>query len=195
MARPRKDSLDESINEITLTPEQRALSDRLSSDDKSWQTITEGDIVDFSLAEDQYKLPKEALEKQNRREFAFRWVEATPQRVDQIKSMDPPAKWWPCNSTNTPFLSKYVDPIHGGIQRHDQVLMFKPWWMHQAYQAAKMRIAEGKANAGDLDKRNGIKDEFGEWKSGDPARVTSNDEVMAEDTEEYGDSSGVEDLE
>lgn len=165
-----------------LTPDERALASRMADTDRSWETIKEEEMNDFSLSEFPYKLPKEAAEKQAAREFAFRWAEAKPGNIDLLKSLEPPARWWVCNATNTPFLSKYVDPAHGGVQKLDQVLMFKPWWMHEKHQNAKMEL--GRAKDADIHKLNGKKEEWGEWKAGQEYKIGSNDQVMAEDAGE-----------
>lgn len=163
---------------VELTPEERALASRVAAGDKGWETITEESMNDFSLAEDPYKLPEEAAEKQAKKEFAFRWVEAKASRIDSIQSLDPPARWWVCNSTNAPFLQKYIDPAHGGIQKMDQILMMKPWRMHEIYQAKKMQMAQNKD--GDINKRDGQKEEYGTWFAGAEHRVNSKDVVMAD---------------
>lgn len=186
MARPIKYEKKETT-ETTLTADERALADRLSSGDTSWKTITEGDIVDFSLAKDQYELPKEAQDMQDKKKFAFRWVEADPKRIDQVRALDPPAKWWICNAMNTPFLAKYCDPMHGGIQRLDQILVFKPWWMHRAYQDAKMMIHTSKTETADITKKSGSADNFGsEWVSGEKANIRGGDLIMEVPEESSG---------
>ena len=164
----------------SLTPEERALADRLSSDDRSWETIKEDDLNDFSLREDPYKLPAEAVEKEQKREFKFRWVEKRPERIDQIKSLEPPARWWVCNRDSTPFLAHLCDPVHGGIQKLDQILMFKPYWMFDKHQAAKTQIAESKLSSGDLKNRDGQQEDWGEYRAGPEHRITGKDEVMAD---------------
>jgi len=179
MARPKKEDGTEHTTE--LTPEERALAARIASGDREWETITEESMGDFSLAEDPYKLPPEAAKQQAEKKFAFRWVEATPSRVDMIQSLDPPARWWICNATNTPFLEKHIDPAHGGIQKLDQLLMFKPWWMHERYQDAKMQIAKAKDRGGDITTRDGKKESYGEWKAGPEHKITGNDVIMASD--------------
>lgn len=164
----------------SLTPEERALADRIASDDREWETIREDELEDFSLREDPYKLPKEAVEREQKREFKFRWVEKRPERIDQIRSLDPPARWWLCNATNTPFLKHLCDPVHGGIQKLDQILVFKPYWMFEKHQNAKMQIAENKLNAGDVSKRDGEQKDWGEYRAGPEYRITGKDEVMAD---------------
>lgn len=168
-----------------LTSEEQAIVRRISKPDDDWQTITEESMGDFSLAEDMYKLPKEAQEAQDRKEFAFRWILKEPGRIDQIASLDVPMKWWIVNSTQPPIkgLNRHVDPVHGGIQRMDQILVFKPWWMHEKHQTAKMRIAQAKDESGDIKNRDGRKEAWGEWRSGEQNKIGGSDEVMAEAVE------------
>ena len=184
MTEPKKTQpkkVEPAKTELNLTPDEQALAARIAGGDREWETIKEEDMVDFSLSEDAYKLPNEAAKKQKEKEFAFRWVAATASRIDQVRSLDPPARWWICNSSNTPFLAKYVDPAHGGIQKLDQVLVFKPWWMHERHQAAKMELAQDKDAAGDIKNRDGVKEEWGEWKAGKDQKIGGTDVVMASD--------------
>lgn len=161
-----------------LTPEERAVFERVAGEKDDWKTITEADVVDFSLSVDPFLLPPEALKKQDAREFRFRWAEMKSQRIDLLRTLPVPMRWWVCNSVQTPFLKHLCDPIHGGIQRLDQILMFKPYWMFEKHQAAKQDIAENKDQAGDISKRNGLKQDGVEWKSGEQFGITSKDEVM-----------------
>jgi len=175
--------VEEVTGKLNLTPDEQALAARMSDSDRSWETIKEEDMEDFSLAEAPYKLPKEAKDRQDKHEFAFRWVEAKTWRVDEVRNLDPPAKWWVCNATNTPFLSKYVDPAHGGVQHMDQVLMFKPWFMHAKHQGLKADL--GRAKDVTVDKRHGQKEEWGEWKAGEEVRVKGGDQVFNPDSGEF----------
>ena len=138
-----------------LTPNEAALAARIQGVDDDWKIITEEDLGDFSLSEDAYKLHKEALEMQENHEFAFRFIESTPQRVDEITSLSPPLRWWIVNATNMPRMAKYCDPNHGGVQKLDQIMVFKPWWMHQAHKDAIAGISKVKKDAGDIELRDG----------------------------------------
>jgi len=179
-----ENKLVEEVKEVMaptpLTPEEVALAKRIANPDREWEIITEESILDYSLAEDPYKLPKEAAEMQEGGKFAFRWCEATSKRIDQLRTLDAPAKWWICNAVNTPFLTKHVDPVHGGVQKLDQILLFKPFWMHVAYQEAKMKIAKTKDDAGDIKNKDGLREEWGEWRSGDRHKIGNRDQVMAD---------------
>ena len=161
-----------------LTSEEQAIVARIHKQDTDWQTITEESLGDFSLMGEPYPLPKEAEEKQRRKEFAFRFIEKTATRIDEVTNWPAPARWWICNASNTPFLAKYCDPVHGAIQVKDQILMFKPWWMHEKYQAAKMEIANNKDAAGDIKNKQGkAMDGKVEWKSGESVRVKDSEVV------------------
>ena len=192
------------VSPQNLTQEESAIYQRvMGDDDKSWQTITEGDVEDFSLMEDPLKLPEPAQKQQDNKKFAFRWCKRTSERVDQLRTAPVPKKWWICNSTNTPFLEKFIDPILGCVCRMDQMLLFKPWWMHIKHQVAKREIAEIQDQSGDIKKRHGQKDEKGtQWFSGEDFKISGKDEVvdpggMLEGaySQEQNDSSALGDLE
>lgn len=177
-----------------LTPEERAIADRVSSEKDSWLGITEESMLDYSLGDEPYPLPPEAKEKQDKKEFAFRCVEMKKERLDYFRSMpdNDPRKWWICNSTNTPFLAKYVDSVHGGVQINDQLLMVKPWFMHKRHQDIKLQSSLTKQEAADIRKRDGRKEEWGEWRAGDSARIQAGEEgdsgsgdVVMQDMSDY----------
>lgn len=169
-----------------LTSEEKALKDRVARVDDDWQTITEESMVDFSLSEDPYKLPPEAKAKQDAKEFAFRWAVKSASRVDELKSQDPPAKWWVCNATSTPFLAKHCDPVHGGVQKHDQILFFKPYWMHRKHQDMKNEVAARQDAAGRISSRDGMEHAAGTWHAGEQYKISSRDQVYNEETGSWG---------
>ena len=109
-------------------------------------------MLDFSLAADPLKLPPEAQDRQDRKEFAFRWCERTPKRVAELTNAAAPLKWWIANSTTAPYLKKYVDPTIGGICRMDQLLLLKPWHLHQKVKDAVNASAKALYNSRELDK-------------------------------------------
>jgi hypothetical protein len=167
-----------------LTAEEQAIASRISKSDESWrEPITEEAMLDYSLSRDQYALPEEAAQKQNAREYAFRWVEKKTERIDLITSLPIPARWFICNRANTPFLEKHIDPVHGGVQRLDQILMFKPWRMHEAHQGKKMDLAALKDQQGTVETRHGMKDEKAEWMAGEQFKIGSRDEVVTDSLE------------
>lgn len=132
-----------------LTPEEQAIAQRVAGENREWETIGEESAIDFSLMQDTFRLPEEAQKLQREKRFAFRWIERRKERIDQIRNKPVPLKWWICNSANTPFLKKYIDPVLGAVIREDQILMFRPWWMHEK----ENNIKAGMANALDQTKR------------------------------------------
>lgn len=119
-----------------ITAEEQALAARVAADStREWETIKEDSSLDYSLGKDRFELPEPALKAQQEKRFAFRWIEMRAARVDSIRSLPVPEKWWICNSTNTPFLAGFLDPVLGCITREGQLLVFKPWWMHEKHKA------------------------------------------------------------
>ena len=211
MARPRKNAQDRAdtakgktttATPPNLTQDEAAIFQRIAGDtDKDWQTITEGDIEDYSLGENPFKLPEPAKKRLDAKEFAYRWVERTPARLDQVKYMQAPKRWWICNSTNTPYLEDFIDPILGCVCNLDQMLVFKPYWMHMENQRRKMELAENQSAQKDISNRDGktVDDGKIEYRSGDNAKIGSGDEVVADvglmdEMEGRSEPSGSEDL-
>jgi hypothetical protein len=123
-------------NFVPITAEEQAIAARTAADsNREWETIGEESALDYSLGRDKFELPEPAKKAQNEKRFAFRWIARTPARIDQIRSAAIPERWWLCNSTNTPFLQKFLDPVLGCVTREDQILVFKPWWMHEKMKA------------------------------------------------------------
>jgi hypothetical protein len=133
-----------------------------------WQSLGEDSIVDFSFGRDMFEIPPPAKEKQNAKEFAFRWVLRDPKRLDEMRNKPVPFRWWICNSTNTPFLKDFLDPVLGCVSREDQMLMFKPWWMRDKEWAYKRGLADAQDESGNLLAKDGqMQGETGiEWKAG-----------------------------
>jgi hypothetical protein len=141
---------------VQLTADESALFQRIMGGDEDWKTIKESDVDDFSLANDPMELPEPAKEARKNKQFAFRWVSRTKERLDEIRSMNVPFKWWVCNSIRTPFLDGLFDPITGGVNRLDCVLAFKPYWMFEKEQEFKRQQADKQAGGGDLKSKNGL---------------------------------------
>jgi hypothetical protein len=173
----KKEPSPDVVQEIRpITAEEQAIAARIAADsDREWETIGEDSVIDYSLGRDLFELPPPALKQQIEKHYAFRWIERTQRRIDEIRSKPIPLKWWICNSTNTPFLKGYFDPVLGGVTREDQILVFKPWWMHAKQREIVAEITEGKNQ--DLTRRNkekrgaaefvaGVGDSFG-LKGGD----------------------------
>lgn len=145
-----------------MTSEERAIYSRVAAESDEWKTITEGDIEDFSLAEDPFKLPLPAQKLRDQEEFAFRWITRTQSRVDEMKNKRPPFAWWPVNSMQpvAGLFDKFIDPIHGGIGKEDQILVFKPWWMFQKELDYERMLADG--NSADITSKNKAKTPAGD---------------------------------
>jgi hypothetical protein len=144
---------DNVIN-MNMTPEERAIYSRVASGDDDWQTITEESAEDFSLSEDPFKLPLPAQRLRDQKKFAFRWITRSSARLDQIKSFSVPRRWWPVNSTQPApgLLDAFIDRSTGCVQREDQMLVFKPWWMYEREHDLKIMLADG--NTGDITKKD-----------------------------------------
>lgn len=135
-----------------LTPDERALVDQISRQTTDWEQITEDQIHDFSLSEDPLKLPKEAQERQDRKEMAYRWCERTPKRVAELTNASPPMTWWVANGVTAPYLKKYIDPTIGGVCKMDQILLLKPWNLHQKVKDAVAAASKALYQSRELDK-------------------------------------------
>ena len=140
-----------------LTPEERALVDQISRQSDDWTQITEDDLLDFSLSEDPLKLPAEAKQRQDRKEMAYRWCERTPKRLAELTGAAAPLKWWVANTVTAPYLHKYIDPTIGGVCRLDQILLLKPWKLHQKVKDAVADGAKALYNSRELDKGGAAK--------------------------------------
>jgi hypothetical protein len=176
-----------------LTPDERALVDQITRSKADWSAITEESMLDFSLSEDPLKLPPEAKARQDRKEFAYRWCERTPKRVAELTNAAAPLKWWVANSTTAPYLQKYVDPTVGGILRLDQLLLLKPWNLHQKVKDAVNEAAKALYNSRELDKGGAQKiqsrDDRGHLKvvAGDRAKIQHGDAVFEGEADAVGD--------
>lgn len=149
-----------------ITAEEQAIAARVTSETMDWQTITEEDVEDYSLSKDPFELPPPAMEKQEKKEFFFRWITRSQQRLDEMRSKQAPFRYWICNSTNTPFLKGYFDPVLGCVAREDQMLVFKPYWMHVKERLHKEGLAKALDQAGDITAKHGQSDGGYEWKAG-----------------------------
>jgi hypothetical protein len=148
--------IQSTIDPASLPPEQRAIAERVNSQDDGWrQQITEDDLTDFSLSEHKLKLPPEAQNLRDTEQFAFRWCTCTPKRVDELtRSIQRPERWWVvtrdfCHSHAKDMLAE-IDDIHGGIVRIGQIMLFKPYRDSQIVQNAKNRISSDVAASREL---------------------------------------------
>lgn len=171
---------EDTVKSASLTPDEMAIFQRVQAEKDDWQTITEADVHDFSLAQYPFQLPPEAQKLLDEKQFAFRYAEMKPAKIDMLRNAQVPLKWWIANKTTLPQLSKYCDPIHGAIQELDQILMFKPYWMHRKVLDAKRELAEIQDKGGSIELKDGNvdPDKGVEWHSGEKHKITSRDEVM-----------------
>lgn len=193
-ARPEKVPTPDVVPEIRpITAEEQAIAARVAADSsREWETIGEDSAIDYSLGRDLFELPPPAKKEQEEKRYAFSWIERTQRQIDKIRSKPIPLKWWICNSTNTPFLKGYFDPVLGGVTREDMILVFKPWWMRTKQREMVDEITEGK-NA-DLTRRNKEKRgaaEFvaGAGEAGEKLSLKGNDNIVYDGDREEGSGS------
>jgi len=138
-----------------LTPEEKAIFQRVASEDTSWLTLDSQDVDDYSLSTDPFSLPEPAGKL--RGEFAFRWITRSAARLDEVKNKPEIFRWWVVNR-NQPragMFDKFIDPNNGCVSREDQMLVFKPRWLFEKEQAVKRGLADNVTQSHALDtKRN-----------------------------------------
>jgi hypothetical protein len=152
----------QSDNVVPMTPDERAIYSRVASESDDWKTITESDMEDYSLAEDPFKLPLPAQKLREEKKFAFRWITRNTVRLDQVKSRSVPFRWWPVNGVQpvANAFNAFVDGSTGAVQREDQMLVFKPWWMFEKELDYKRQLADG--NSADITAKNGAPTKTGD---------------------------------
>ena len=160
-----------------MTPEEQAIAAEIMNTDNSWETITEGDLTDFSLSEDPYKLPELAMKLKESKRFCFKWIVNDLTRLKEVTNLGVPLRWWIVNRTNIPELENLCSDIDGAIHCKDQILVFKPYWMLKAYQDIITQSGEEKMK--DLSSMDGEGDSSHRWRSGKENKITSKDQVMA----------------
>ena len=179
----------------SLTPEQRAIFDRVQAETPDWAPIREDELNDFSLSitplDLKHNFP-EAWKEQIEKRYAFRWCERTDKRIDELtRGGRPITQWKLCTKTTTPFLSKYVDSIVGCIARLDQVLLHRPWDRHMLEKRAKEQITEAHATSGKPENvaLRSAPDKV-EAFSGPEYKIGSRDEVTYEDSRQDAQDMG-----
>ena len=190
---------------VDLTPEEKAIFQRVASDSSTeWESITEESVHDYDLGKSPGQIPEWAKKLKQDRKFAFRWITRDRERLDQVRTMPVPAKWWIVNATNLSHFglsdeeytvaSQDLDPVLGCVCYVDQMLMFKPHWMFEKHQAYKQGLAEAKDASGDLAKKQSS-DGRTDWISGEPAQLGKLDVVIAdEDSFTAPEEEGLEDI-
>lgn len=143
------------VPKTNLTPAELALFQRIRGEQDDWKSIRESDIEDASLAQDPFKLPAEARALRDAKQFVFRWIERTPERLDEVRSASVPHRWWIVNANTMPDLEHLCDPILGCVTKLDQMLVFKPYWMWVKRQEVMEELNQARERAGDIKQRDG----------------------------------------
>ena len=138
----------------SMTSDEKAIASKVMAENRDWATIDPQATLDYSLAEDPFKLPEPAQKLQEKKEFAFRWYKRSPERVDEVMNFPVPRRWWPVNRMQPVggLFDKHVDGSTGAVHLMDQMLFFKPWWMYEKQEYMKARLADTR---GDLTSRDG----------------------------------------
>ena len=171
-----------------LTQEEGAVFERIKAEgqnDREWERVTEEDAHDFTLAQDPMKLPEFAEKLLNQKAYAFRWIERKKERVDEIRSMPIPQKWWIVNASTMPDSVNDLDPVLGCVCKYDQLLVFKPYWMYVKEKQIEEAYMEEKATAGEFaSKHHAPVDESGsEFLAGKEYKIGGRDDVQWHETD------------
>jgi hypothetical protein len=178
-----------------LTPEEQAIFSRVSSESREWATIDPRATLDYSLAEDPFKLPEPALKLQKNKEFQFRWIKRSPERLDEVRNAPEIKRWWPVNSTQPvgKAFDKFIDSSTGAVHLLDQVLVFKPYWLWEKECDFKNRLANSRTDvtAKDNQEKNDLRFSASKRKLGESrtrAEVSGEDVQFRGEADVYGDS-------
>ena len=164
---------------LSREDEAKASEIRASATEREWERIDAEQVADFSLSRAPYELPAAARELQERKKFVFRWIEDSLFRLKEVMRLEVPMRWWPCNSTSTPFLKRECSAsLDGAVHCKDQILVFKPYWMHQKYLEIVQGLSEPKMVG--LDAKKGLKTREASWYPGEESKIQASDVVMAE---------------
>jgi hypothetical protein len=142
-------------NIANLTPEEKAIYQRVASEDRSWETIVEGEVNDYSLSADPFELPEPAKKLRDSHEFAFRWITRSAARLDEIRNKPEIFRWWPVNRTSprSGLFDPFIDPNNGCVSREDQMLVFKPYWLFEKELNFKRGVADRMHNSTSIDNK------------------------------------------
>ena len=173
-----------------LTAEEAAIFQRIQSEDRGWETIGEEEVVDFSLADDPFKLPKAAQVLQDAKKLGFRWITRKNERIDEVRNLPVPRRWWIVNASTVPELEKDIDPVLGCVTLLDQLLVFKPYWMYEAENRMKHEMSDVRDQAGDLKGKDKITvdDSGSEFLSGKQYKIGGRDEVQFHESDKPDES-------
>jgi hypothetical protein len=151
---------------MAITADEQAIAARVAAESREWETIGEESVLDYSLGRDAFEFPPPAKAKYQAKEFSFRWIVRTTKRMDEVRNKPVPFRWWICNSTNTPFLEGFFDPVLGCVCREDQMLVFKPWWMRDKEKAYKEGLAAQQDQRAMVNKDGQPTDSGIQWRAG-----------------------------
>lgn len=126
-----------------VTPEEQAIINRALKE-TVWPDESERETIDYSLMQDKFRFPEPCYKQMEQKKLAFRWITRTPERIDEMRTNPIPFRWAIANRVNTPFLAEFIDKTLGCVVRLDQILMYRPWWMHEEELNYDRRMAEGK---------------------------------------------------
>jgi hypothetical protein len=179
------------ITTATMTPEEVAIAQLVASQDDSWSTIDERSIFDYSIGKDAFELPEPARKLEQKKQFKFRWITRSPERLRQITAKEPPLKWWPVNRVqpSSGAFDRFID-VTGCVPREDQMLVFKPWWMFEKERAFKQGLADNTDASGDLtrkhgSKKGGLEHQAGKRSEGDRAmgfEISGSDTIVGDES-------------
>jgi len=160
MARPTKNIEEAKVTPkrkpANLTPDELAIYQRVSSagQKREWETISEEDLHDYNLGKDPFKIPEFAQKLKDEKQYAFRWIERSRERIDNVNSLEPPFKWWLVTSETVPECEDSIDSNLGCVCLYDQMLVFKPYWMWEKERKIKEQIADRKDKDGSLEAKH-----------------------------------------
>ncbi len=190
---PEPASVDEKQSVIVtqnMTAGEAAIANAVSAQDDSWQTITEESVLDYKEGKDTFELPEPALKLEEAKQFKFRFITRTPERVQQMKNKEAPFAWWPVNRVQPAgkAFDRFIDST-GCVPREDQLLVFKPWWMWEKERAWDQGMADNVDESGDLTRKEGtskggLEHRAGKRAEGDKAMVfeiSAADEIVSDE--------------
>ena len=171
-----------------ITEIEHKIANRVSKDLGEWDDIKEEDLIDYSLSVSRWLLPKPLKKLQDEKKFAFRWIERTDRRIDEVQGWEPPKQWRIVNRTRVPEIADLCDSGHGGIQAEDQILVMKPWHWHMVCQDAVLSKTKDQDASGTLKGKHGRTEDLEpgvvrtEYVADASAKIGGGDVVMASDS-------------
>lgn len=167
---------------LNLTPEEAAIFQRIKSEGqrREWEEISEKDVHDYSLSRDPMMLPDFAKELRDTKQFAFRWITRSKERIDEVRSMEIPFKWWLVTADSMPESEPELELGLGCVCKLDQMLVFKPYWMYEKEKRIEEARIEGSSAKGDIASKHGepIDESGSEYLAGKQYKIGKADEVQ-----------------